>query len=35
MIIDGVGNKIKNIKFENESVEVLLPENFRTETIFR
>lgn len=29
MIIDGVRNKIKNIKFENESVEVLLPENFR------
>lgn len=29
MIIDGVRNKIKNVKFENESVEVLLPENFR------
>lgn len=29
MIIDGVRNKIKNIKFENELVEVLLFENFR------
>lgn len=30
MITDGIRNKIKNIEFENISVEILLSENFRT-----